>query len=480
MQRSGLSRWRFPAVLLAVTTLTAACSDPARDRAGGHAADQVRVLTFAQEGGGAPGTALLSWAEQVRSLSGGSLRVEFRNAWRMGEPDFEVRTVGDVRDDKVDLAWVGARVFDRVGVTSFQALLAPMLVDSQTLQEEVFTAGLPNRMLEDLEPSGVVGLGVLPGPMRKVMGVSKPFLSPADFAGTVIGMQDSDLTSRTLTAWGATPKPVPSSAKLTGLDGYEQQLGSIMGNNYGSGAKYVTANLNLWPRPLVMIASPRLFDDLSADQQRALKTAAARSWRAVQSAARSEDESSATTLCADGMNLAVAPAADLALLRAAVDPIYRGLDNDPQTHAWLEQIRALKASLAGGPDTASCPEQPIDARRSPIPDGTYEMTIRTGEAVRGCPPNTESTDRPTTFRLTLLQGTVRVFSLTGPGGSPELGWRGTYQVFRDRVDFHEDDTGIVLSTTWTMVGDRLTLDDLQGGNCGDANVWTLHPWIKVD
>ena len=59
-------------------------------------------------------------------------------------------------------------------------------------------------------------------------------------------------------AWktvGATAKPVPASSKLDGLDAYEQQLDSIQGNQYAAHAKYVTGNLNLWPRPLVIIAN---------------------------------------------------------------------------------------------------------------------------------------------------------------------------------------------------------------------------------
>src|SRR3712207_7072201 len=49
------------------------------------------------------------------------------------------------------------------------------------------------RMLADLDPIGVLGIGVLPGPMRKVLGVSRPFRTPQDFTGAVVGMQDSAL-----------------------------------------------------------------------------------------------------------------------------------------------------------------------------------------------------------------------------------------------------------------------------------------------
>ena len=51
--------------------------------------------------------------------------------------------IEDVQAGKVDMGWVGARAFDAVGVTSFQALVAPFLVDSYELQDRVFQAGIP-------------------------------------------------------------------------------------------------------------------------------------------------------------------------------------------------------------------------------------------------------------------------------------------------------------------------------------------------
>ena len=102
-----------------------------------------------------------------------------------------------------------------------------MLVDSHDLQAAVFEAGIPEQMLQGLEDIDLAGIGVLPGPMRKVLGVSKPFLTPADFAGAVVGLQDSGVAAQTMLAVGATPSAVPTSADLDGLDAYEQQLASI-------------------------------------------------------------------------------------------------------------------------------------------------------------------------------------------------------------------------------------------------------------
>ena len=86
--------------------------------------------------------------------------------------------------DEVDLGWVGTRVFDTLGVKSFQALTAPMLVDSYALENAVIESGITEEMMEGLDELGVVGLGVLPDGLRKPIGVTGPILGPADWRGS--------------------------------------------------------------------------------------------------------------------------------------------------------------------------------------------------------------------------------------------------------------------------------------------------------
>ena len=81
------------------------------------------------------------------------------------------------------MGWVGSRVFDTVGVTSFQALVAPLLIDSYDLQGKVFEQGIPERMLEGVSELGSRRDRRAPGPMRKVLGVSKPFVAPRRLPG---------------------------------------------------------------------------------------------------------------------------------------------------------------------------------------------------------------------------------------------------------------------------------------------------------
>ena len=190
MQTRRIIQWAVAAMLAASALALTACSGSSSDKAGGADAVEPRVLTLASPIGDAPAP-LLSWAEEVNRLSDGTLAVEFKEYWRGGEQLFEAGTLEDVKAGKVDMGWVGSRVFDTVGITSFQALVAPLLIDSHDLQGRVFEEKIPERMLEGVSELDLVGIGVLPGPMRKVLGVSKPFARPGDFQGEVVGFQDS-------------------------------------------------------------------------------------------------------------------------------------------------------------------------------------------------------------------------------------------------------------------------------------------------
>lgn len=465
--------------ILTVALVVSACGPAGEitaddDRAGGAGLAAPTVLTMAQPNDGAPPPQLVNWAEEVTRRSDGGLEIEFVSAWRHGETDYEAGTIEDVKDGKVDLAWVGARAFDTVGIESFQALVAPMLIDSYDLQGAVFEAGIPERMLTGLPTVDLVGIGVLPGPMRRVLGVSKPFLRPTDFENMVVGIQASAVAAASLSALGAIPEPVPSGASLDGLDGYEQQLSSIVGNRYGSSALYVTANINLWPRPLVIFANPNVFASLTETQQAALRDSAAAAAQGALADSRAEDDAAVLSICDEGMTLAVASEADLMAMRAAFEPVYTDLEVDPGTRADLRAIASLKEELASPVESSTCPgtESASDAATTGqvgalIPDGRYQATLTTDDWAG------------------VGSGTVGVFTMIFASGeltildpAEEVGFAATYTVFRDRIE--ATDNVDTVTARWEFDGEKLTFSDIAPSNSPFAVVWGSHPWVLAE
>lgn len=456
------------------------------DRAGGTAADEVTVLSFAQPIDGAPPAQLVTWADEVDRLTDGSVQIRFENAWRLGEVDYEARTIQDVQAGQVDLAWVGARVFDRLGVTSFQAMLAPLLVDSQELQRAVFEDGIPQEMLKGVERLGVVGVGVMPGPMRKMLGVSGPFLAPGDFQGAVVGMQDSALVEETFRTLGATVKAMPTSAKLAGLDGYEQQLGSITGNGYQDQAKVVTGNVNWWPRPLVIIADAPVHNQLTEEQQRALGEASRRTMVDALVGAANEDDESGAILCDSPLSIETVDDGGLGAFGKALAPVYSALRAEPATARFLDRIQALKASVDVSPDTVGCGAP--KAASGAIPNGTYQHAVSKADVEKLCEPGDPTapavSDIPADGNILQIQiDGERIVQSQFPAGQPEakkIGWTGTYRAYRETLELVETGFSEGLPLTWSYGDDKLRLSDWPVKDCDGAIVWTSHPWVAVD
>jgi TRAP-type C4-dicarboxylate transport system substrate-binding protein len=358
--------------LLAILAGSAACGGPGT-KAGSGGAEHTIVLTMAN--GVRGGEPLGRYADEVSRLSNGSIRIKIVSGWRSGDPRSERRLIADVKAGKADLGWVGARAWDGVGVSAFQALVAPFLIDSYALEERVLAGPIAGEMLAGVRSAGVVGLGLLPGPMRELLGVRKPFVRPADFVGSAVGIQQSGVAALTFRTLGATARAVPAQSTLDGLDAYEQQLGSIAGNRYYRQAKYVTTNVDLWPRPLVVFAGRHRFESLTREQQGVLRQAARSVIPAYVDAARDEDREAGRILCGAGMRLVRARPAELSDLRSAVEPVYQQLERNGRTRSFIARIRALK-SEADGDDVAACRASGPRAGGASALDGVYSMETR--------------------------------------------------------------------------------------------------------
>ncbi len=469
--------------MLALLALAlAACAGSSEDKAGGTDQVEPRVLTMASQSG--PPSELTAFADEVNRRSNGTLRVEFKAGWRLGEPTHEAGTIEDVRAGEVDMAWVGARVFDTVGVKSFQALAAPLLIDSYELEAKVFEQGIPRQMLESVSDLDLVGIGVLPGPMRKVLGVSQAFTRPADFAGQVVGLQDSVLAEKTLKALRAEPRPVPAEAQLDGLDAYEQQLDSIAGNSYDESAEYVTANLNLWPRPLVIVMGKESFASLTPRQQSALKEAADAAIPEALAASRKDDEEAASKLCRRGVTFAAASESDLSELRAAFGPVYADLAADPRTKSYVDAITGLKTEVAASAAAPVCASDFESGQSSSEPtpiDGIYRASFAKQDLANSpllYDPREANDENWGDLTLTLDEGRVTFEQLNDVESTSTSG---TFALDGDSIvlDFTEGvNAGETFVSRWSLFRDELTFNRDEA--LGEIPTpYVIEPWERV-
>jgi TRAP-type transport system periplasmic protein len=479
-------RVRLATVALAViAAVVGGCGGGAAgDKAGG--AGEPVVLRMANTNGDLNDLpAVQAFVSQVEERSGGNLRIQVVNRWGDYANDAEEQVVRAVAAGKADLGWAGTRVFDTLGVTSLQALQAPMLIDSYALERAVVASEIPGQMQQSLSKVGVRGLGILADGLRQPIAVKHPLLGVGDWRGITFGSAKSQIQARALRALGATPMEIfrrtRNQALLDGtLGGFEMSLLVYEHNVPPPRAPYVTANVILWPQLDVLLANPGRLARLTGQQRGWLQQAAQAA--ADRSAARTEhanrDAQALNNACQSGARLATASPADLATLRTAFAPVYASLQQDPQTKAFIQRIQALKRSTSAEAPlaipsgcTGKAPQHPTASTGTAPADlnGTYRYLLTKEDARKFGDPEVDQFPHVNTVKL--RDGKV-------DGGC--FGQGATYSVTGDQITFDTPEYGSTMTFTFSV--DRkgnLHLTPAPSVDKGDALECSYKPWTRI-
>jgi TRAP-type C4-dicarboxylate transport system substrate-binding protein len=438
----------------ALATGAAACGSGGVNKAGSPAT-RTTVLMLA-DGEGDISNAQ-PFADAVKKLSHGTLQVKIKRHWRPGDPRWETGLIKDVQKGDVPVGISASRAFDTVGIASFQALQAPFLIDNIALEQKVLDSDIPAAMLAGLKPEGLVGLAVLAGPLRRPLGFTKPLVAASDYRGTRIGFRASGVSEEILRALGATPVVIPGNHDTSGLDGVEGHVSNMLGSFDTSGAT-LTGNVVIEPRPNVIFMNRRAFGTLSAAQQQVLVRAASQA--RTDGGVYEPDGPDMPQMCRGGMKTVATSQAQLAGLRAAVQPVYRTLESDPSTRAFIAQITALRQAVGGTPDAVSCTAGSGGSTKITTAvtklDGTWEVSYTRAEFLAAGPFAGE--DNPENYGHFTLKFS-RGHWWQGPAPVS-----GTYVVSGNKITFYRSDHASPGSDTeiwgpyiWSVYRDTLTL-----------------------
>ena len=334
---------------IVLVTLATGCGSGTATKAG-KAESPSRVVLRAA--GFAEVPAVEFFRKRVAELSHGALRVEIVDSWDNLEQDREQHFVSLVADGTADLGWVNTWAFDTLGVTSFQALTAPMLIESYPLEQAVLASDIPARMLPGLAALEVTGLALFGDVLRKPSAVEHPLLQPADWRGLKVAVGRSRVISDAVSGLGATPIPVGLDELPAFLRSGKVQAATVNIAHYASAgldfyAPYLTQNVNLWPGVITLIGNPHRLALLSPDQRgwidEAAKEASARSTELTEQA----EPPLLASLCERGARFATASQAQLAALRHTFAPVVERLERDAASRAFVTEILRLKRSTPG-------------------------------------------------------------------------------------------------------------------------------------
>ena len=452
------------------------------DKAGGSSAPTELRLAAADDADQPDARFLRYFASRVDKLSDGSLRV--RLVWDAAGQQtagYEARIAHMVREGEFELGWIGARAWDGLGITQFQALQAPFLVTNHALLDRIATGALGARMLAGLDGHGFVGLALAPDRLRYPFGVRHPLASPEDFAGARVRVFPSRTTDALMRALGATPVHV-SGDDIAGavakreIDGAEAALGT---NSADEGENFLTTNLALFPKVLTLFAGRSDYQRLDDDQTAVIRKAAQQT-AAYASAHPLSESALVRRFCGGGREVTAVAASrdDVAALTRAAQPVYAELERDPETKALIAAIRELKAGTPPGPVAAPPPDcgqaATITGGRELPPstlNGTYHWRV-TSAGARAAGGSPDSEDVGTIGKMTLRDGKWRM------GDTEPEHYSGTYGISGNHIVF--DWGGTTLTFTFERDADGgLDLEPVPPMDLGDAVVWAGGPWQRV-
>ncbi|MGM9484458.1 TRAP transporter substrate-binding protein [Roseateles sp. NT4] len=270
--------------------------------------------------------------------SGGALTVKVFNKGALGS---EKETIDQVK--------LGALAMTRVNLAPLAAMCPKTLVPSLPFlfrdtahMRKAFDGPAGDEILKACEHQGMVGLALYDSGSRSVY-ARKPIKTLSDMKGLKIRVQQTDLWVAAMTALGANPSPMPVGEVYTGLktgliDAAENNVPSYEGFRHFEAAKfYSRTEHSMTPEGLFI--SKRIWDKLTADQQKLLREAAKASVAVERERWDAQEAKALAAVKAAGAEI-VEP--DRAAFRQAVQPVIAKFVNTPELQALVKSIQDTK------------------------------------------------------------------------------------------------------------------------------------------
>lgn len=250
--------------------------------------------------------AIVQMDKLLRERSKGRHRIDPIGA---DDRNSETFLVAQVRAGMLDMARVNLAVLNRTVPATVVPTL-PFLLKSTAHLRHVLDGPIGNEILDALEAQGLIGLAFYDAGPRSLYSVKRPIRKAADLKGMKVHVQQSDVWSTMMRALGAEPVAMPPDRVLAGLQSGVLDAADNDWASYVATGHYRVARLHSSTEHAmsagVLIFSRRIWEELSKEDQAALRSAARESvstLRALQDdaeiASRSGVETSGVEIIAD-------------------------------------------------------------------------------------------------------------------------------------------------------------------------------------
>jgi TRAP-type C4-dicarboxylate transport system substrate-binding protein len=331
-------------IAIVILAMTAACqTTQGSDKTGGDTV-VLTLATFEDEpNANGQNHGPEAFVEHLGKVSQGRLKVELKTEYGDGAADAESKVVRAIATSEVDGGWPSTRAFARAGIPGLEVVEAPLTIASYAAEKALVSGPVAGKLLARLDGSGVVGLGLTVGPLRRPFAANAPLLGPEDWKGVSFRVFNSPVQADAVRALGATPADLSFSfidqIKDGTLRAAEFDIAQYEHNGLATEAGNVTANVVLWPKVFVLALSEKRFRALTLQQQGWVREAATQAVKASVDATYDET-TVARTLCDKGARFHDATPGQLQGLRTRLRPV---LDKLPSVSASGEAGRGTES-----------------------------------------------------------------------------------------------------------------------------------------
>ena len=257
---------------------------------------------------------------EVARLTNNTLQVDVFPAMQLGGAK---ENVDGVRAGTLGLTWVGAAFMSRIA-PEIEAVSLPFVFKNRESAYRVIDGPVGKAIDQKLLEKGFVVLGWMELGMRHVTNSKGPIKTVDDLKGMKIRMQPNETHLASFRALGANPiamdvKELYSALEQKVVDGQENPYTVINANRFAEVQRHLSNSSHFFDF-IVVVASKRVFDKMSAANQTAVRQAMAKTV-AYQRSLAAEDEQKALDNLKTKMTYTEIPPETFAKMRELTAPV---------------------------------------------------------------------------------------------------------------------------------------------------------------
>jgi len=210
-------------------------------------------------------------------------------------------------------------------IKDFAALDLPFLFNSEKEVDHVVDGPVGKAFLDKMPEKGLVGLAWFEHGFRNLTNTRRPVTKLEDIQGLKIRVEQNAVAIDTWSALGANAVPMPfpelyGALEQKAVDGQENPYSTVDSAKFYEVQKYLSVTKHKYT-PLVVTLSKKFWDQLSADEKKVIQEAAQEAAVYQRKANRDLNEQYLQSLKKVGMQINEISAAELARMRAKVQPV---------------------------------------------------------------------------------------------------------------------------------------------------------------